>query len=304
MNLLPSAFGAHNPIARLLILIAGICMATAATRAQDPAAGQTGSTAANQPPAGTAAEPAKPNPDSEWLAKTAKLYYSSAKAGLTGFDCAIHPDWHTLFVSANMGKDMPEDDPRIALLNSVKITMHARMRGISTIDWVADSNPDKPTDQSSADLLDSMHKAVEERLEGFLQFWGPFMEASVVPDSDEGLEITHTPTVHTIRAKQGGTELREIFSSELVLEEFDVNLSGTSIKFTPLYEPTPQGLLVNAFEARILPAGTPSAQEQVMKVGIEYQPVGGFTIPGKLKMDLAGAGIFKFAFDGCTTNPK
>jgi hypothetical protein len=272
--------------------------------AQDPAAGQTGNGAGNQTPAAAAAAPAKPNSDDEWLAKTAKLYYSSAKAGLTGFDCAIHPDWHTLFASANKGKDVPEDDPRIALLNSVKITLHARMRGISTIDWVADSDPDNPIDQNSTDLLDSMHKAVEERLEGFLQFWGPFMEASVVPDSGEGLEITHTPTVHTIRAKQGGTELTEVFSSDLVLEQFDVNLSGTSIKFTPVYEPTPQGLLVNAFEARILPAGAPSAQEQVMKVGIEYQPVGGFTIPGKLNMDLAGAGIFKFAIDGCTTNPK
>ncbi len=29
--------------------------------------------------------------DKEWLAKTSALYYSSAKAGLTGFDCADSP---------------------------------------------------------------------------------------------------------------------------------------------------------------------------------------------------------------------
>ena len=49
----------------------------------------------------------------------------------------------------------------------------------------------------------------------------------MVPDSAEGLEITHTPTVHTIHAKQGDTELTEVFSSDLVLEQFNVNMNGT-----------------------------------------------------------------------------
>jgi hypothetical protein len=281
---------------RLLILLAAICTATSATWAQN----QTGS----QAPAPPAAQPGKPNPDNEWLAKTAKLYYSSAKAGLTGFDCAIHTDWHTLFLSADKGEAVPEDDLRIALLKSVKITLHARMRGGSTIEWVADANPDKPLDRNSSDMLDAMHRTVEQTLEGFLQFWGPFMEASVIPDSVEGLEITHTPTVHTIHAKQGGTEMTEVFSSDLVLEQFNVDLSGTSIKFTPAYEPTPRGLLVNAFEARILPAGAPPGQEQAMKVRIEYQSVNGLTIPVRLNMNAAGTGEFRYAFDGCTTNPK
>jgi hypothetical protein len=290
------------PIARptrLLIALAAICLATPAARAQDspPNPGQT-------PGAGAAQPSAKPNSENEWLAKTAKLYYSSTKAGLTGFDCDVLPDWHTLFVSANKGENIPEDDARIALLKTVKITMHARMNGGSTIDWVADTNADKPPDQTSSELLDGMHQSVQQTLEGFLQFWGPFIEGSVVPDSDEGLEITHTATVHTIHAKQGETELTEIFDSNLVLEQFNVVLSGASIKFSPDYKPTPKGLLVYGFVAHILPAGAAPEQAQEMNVAIDYQTVDGLIIPGHLNMEVAGTGMFNFAFDGCTTNQK
>ncbi len=125
----------------------------------------------------------------------------------------------------------------------------------------------------------------------------------MVPNSSEGLEITHTSTAHTIHAKQSGTELTEIFSNARVLQQFNVDMNGTSIKFSPTYKPTDKGLLVNAFEAHILPAGTPPEKAQVMKVGIDYQPVGSLIIPSKLNMDVVGTGTFNFTFDGCTTNP-
>jgi len=292
---------------RLVMLIVSLCLTTIAGMAQGEGASQAPAAQVTKPNP----EVNKPNhnsnksnPEDPWLARTARLYYSSARAGLTGFDCAIHPDWRTLFASANNGQAVAEEDPRIALLKTVKITMHARMKGGSTIEWVADLNPDKQLDQNSTDLLDAMHRTIEETLEGFLQFWSPFMEVSVVPDSGEGLEITHTPTVHTIHANQSGTELTEVFTNELVLEQFNVNMNGTSIKFLPVYAATQQGLLVSAFVAHVLPAGATPAQEQVMKVGIEYQPVDGLTIPAKLNMNVVGTGQFNYAFDGCTTNPK
>lgn len=288
MNPLPFA----SPT-RLLFALAAIALATSAALAQSPA----------PPAASQSVQPASPAED-QWLAKTAKLYYSSAKAGLTGFDCAVHPDWHTLFASANKREATPDDDASLALLNTVKITLHARMKGGSTIEWVVAPTPDKPLDDSSAALLDGMHQSVEHTLEGFLQFWGPFIEASVVPDSSAGLEITHTPTVHTIHAQQGATELTEIFSSSLVLEQFNVTLNGTSIKFSPAYKPTEQGLLVNAFTALIQPSGVAPEQAQHMKVAVDYQSLNGLTIPSHLNMEVIGTGTFNFAFDSCTTNPK
>ena len=293
----------HALPARLSIAVAAVCLAVSAAHAQNPAPGQ----APDQAPAPATLQlpPTTPqNPDNAWLAKAAALYYSSAKAGLTGFDCSIYPDWHTLFITANKGESVAEDDPRIALLKTVKITMHARMKASSTLEWILEPNPDKPLDEASNQLLDGMHQSVQQTLEGFLQFWGPFIDGSVVPDSADGLEITHTPAAHTIHTTQSGTELTEIFSSDLVLEHFNVDLNGTSIKFSPAYTSTPQGLLVNKFEAHILPAGAPPEKTQVMKVGVEYQSLNGLTIPAHLHMEVVDTGTFNFAFDGCTTNPK
>jgi hypothetical protein len=296
MNRLP-----FRPSAPRILILAALSLAALSLPAQTPSPGQAPLVA--RPPSDhqLAAPPAsKSNADNAWLARTSKLYYSSSKAGLTGFDCEAHPDWQALITSATHGDPLPADDPRMILLKSVKVGIHAHMRGASTIDWT-DTNQNNPADQHSIDTLDGLHRTVEQMLEGFLQFWTPFIENSVVPDSTDGLDITHTPTVHTIHAKQGDTELTEVFSSDLILEQFNVNMSGISIKFAPSYKPTPKGLLVSAFRAHVVPAGATPGQAQDMNVNIDYQTVNGFPIPDKLNMEVIGTGKFNFTLDGCAT---
>jgi hypothetical protein len=150
--------------------------------------------------------------------------------------------------------------------------------------------------------IDNLHQTVQQILEGFMQFWSPFMEVTVVPQKADGLEITHSATSHTIYTKQGTTELTEIFNKDLVLEHFNLMLAGSSIKLTPTFEPTPQGMLVKSFAAEILPAGATPQQTQKMQVRVDYQTVNSQTIPGQLNMDISGTGNFNFAFDGCSTN--
>jgi hypothetical protein len=242
------------------------------------------------------------NPENEWLAKTAKVYFSSAKAGLTGFDCDVHPDWRALFVSASKGKEVTANDANLALLKNVKVKMHAHMGGGSTIEWVEISADGQQTSDDANATIDRLHQSVQQILEGFMQFWSPFMEVTVVPQKADGLEITHSATSHTIYTKQGATELTEIFNKDLVLEHFNLMLGGTSIKLTPTFEPTPQGMLVRSFATEIQPAGATSQQTQKMQVHIDYQTVNSQTIPIQLNMDISGTGSFNFAFDGCSTN--
>ena len=268
-----------------------------ATRPQSSSGQQ--SAAGSQSAADT--QPGPENPDNEWLAKASKLYFSSAKAGLAGFNCDIHPDWHALFLSANKGAEAPGSDAYVAQLKKIKVKMHARMQGGSTIEWVADSSDANAPSGDANAVIDSMHQTVQQILEGFLQFWSPFMQVTVVPPKADGLEITHAPTSHTIHAKQGTTELTEIFNNSLVLEHFNVTLAGTSIKLAPTFEPTPQGLLVKSFSTEIVPAGAAPEQTQRMQVRVEYQTVNNQTIPGQLNMEIVGTGNFNFGFDGCST---
>ncbi|HKI12064.1 MAG TPA: hypothetical protein VKA02_08115 [Candidatus Acidoferrum sp.] len=247
---------------------------------------------------------AKGNPNDEMLAKASKLYYSTAKAGLDGFDCTVHPDWRQLFMSAQKGAAIAADDPRVQLLNSVKVTLHARMKGGSILDWSAPANPVKPLDEDSTSLLDGMHKATEQTLQGFLQFWIPFVDGSAVPSSSEGLEVTQNEKGYKLHALTEGTEVTEQLDTSLLLQQFNVVMSSATVDFAPAYKYTDKGLLVNGFLAHILPAGAPPEQEQELHVTIEYQAIDGFPIPDKLFMDVVNTGTFNFALDGCTVNKQ
>lgn len=68
------------------------------------------------------------------MVKAATLCYSTVKAGLRGFDCALHLDWREIFVKANPNQAIASDDKRVVLLNGVAIALHARLNGSSTLD--------------------------------------------------------------------------------------------------------------------------------------------------------------------------
>jgi hypothetical protein len=239
--------------------------------------------------------------DDELLAKTAKMYYSTRTAGLDGFDCDVHPDWRTLFSSANNGAALADDDSRLATLKPVKIALHARMAGGSTMEWNRPASPDKPLDAEATNMLDQLHQATEQTMQGFLQFWTPFVDGSVVPASSEGLKITRSATDWTLHGEQNGTEVTEIFSSANVLQHFNVLTGGLSIKFEPSYQSTEKGLLVNRFDAHIEPAGQSATPAQVMRVDVVYADIDGVPIPAKVNVDVVGTGTFNMAMNGCKT---
>jgi hypothetical protein len=247
---------------------------------------------------------AKPNPNDELLARASKLYYSTTRAGLNGFDCAVVPDWLTVFRSAQPGVAFAADDPRILLLNPVKITLHARMKGDSSVDWTPPSAPGTPLDKNSADLLNGMHQATEGSLEGFLQFWIPFVDGSAVPSSSEGLEFAKTDKGYKLHAEQTGTSVTEELDNQLLITHYSVVMGQGTVNFAPAYKPTDNGLLVDSFLAHILPAGSPPDQVQEMHVSIEYQTVSGVLIPARLKMNVVGSGAFDYVFDYCTVNQQ
>ncbi|HZL52967.1 MAG TPA: hypothetical protein VFC37_18710 [Terracidiphilus sp.] len=282
--------------ARLLGAILAICLTATAQQARNPSASPTAP--------GLSKPAASPTPNDEMLARAAKLYYSSAKTGFESFDCALHPDWHTLFVSASKGSEVAEDDPRIVLLKSVGVTMHGKLKGGSAIDWNPATNADKPLDQDSTTLLNNMHTATEQTLQGFMQFWTPFVDGSAVPNNSAGLEITKTELGYTLHADTKDTKVTEQMDKQLTLTHFDVVMSQATVHFEPSYKSTDKGLLVNGFMAHIFAAGAPPEPEQEMHVAIEYQNVQGFPIPSQLNMSVVGTGIFNFALDGCIANAQ
>ena len=291
--------GFAMPFAAGFALVLSLLPAAALAQASSSAAPSKAPAAPASP--GQAAAQADAN--AAFLTKASSLYYSTTKQGLTGFDCTVHPDWANIFKTVTKGAASADAEKSVALLNSVKVTIHARLTGPgSGMDWTPDTSV-PPSGQDSIDLLDHMHQATGQTLQGFLQFWTPFVNGSVIPDSSTGIEITKTATGHTIHAVDGTTSLTEVLDEGNVLKQFNVEMGGAKISFEPTYKPTPNGLLVSRFAASILPPGGTSAQQQKMNVGVEYQTVKGFLVPHTLSMDVVGTGTFSFTFDGCTVNP-
>ncbi len=261
----------------------------------------------DSPLAPAQAKQSQPRPntgdDDALLAHAAKLYYSTKSAGLTGFDCAVHPDWLKLIQSSEAGGAVTENSQDMMLLKSIAISLHARMNGSSTLEWVQPSNASKPLDQASAERIDQMHKGIEETLVGFMQFWTPFVDGSVVPPNGRGIEIRHTASGLILHMKQPDAEVTEVFSNELILKEFKVVTGGKMIALKPSYDSSDDGLLVSRFVAHIGPENAHSAEVQEMHVEIYYQTVGDFPIPSRLNVEVVGTGTFDFKLDNCRVNP-
>ena len=201
----------------------------------------------------------------------------------------------------NPGRSISDSDSGVALLNGVAITLHAHMNGGSTLDWRPAAGG--ATDANSTPLLNGMHEATEQTLvQGFLHFWTPFVDGSVVPDNSSGLTVTHGPSTFTLHSVSNGTDVTEVFSNDLMLEKYDVIMGGTSVKFEPTYKATRQGLLVERFLAHLQPVGNSPGPVQELHVGIEYQTVEGFPIPRQVNMEVVGTGVVNVSLDSCTVS--
>jgi hypothetical protein len=280
------------PFRTSLSKFAGLSLLTAATalNAQAPAT------------AATAAE------NDALLAKAATLYYSAAKAtpahgALESFQCAVQPEWPALLSAIDKATGQapaPPNDPRLALLTPITVSVHAEINGRSTLDWNQPANTAQPLDADSTEMLDRAHQTVEHALAGFFQFWTPFINGTIIPQSSKGIDVVKTASGVSLRAELRDQKLNEVFSPDMTLKEFNVSMSGVLIRFEPAFDSTPEGLLVKSFDAHIQLPGTPPPPEHRMNVMLDYQTVQGYELPAHLSLDITGTGRAAFDFSGCT----
>lgn len=244
--------------------------------------------AAQTPPATT---------NNDWLTQTAKMYYSSSKAGLKGFDCALKPNWEAVFAAKSGLQLSATDASSVALLNSVKTAIHARMDSGTTVDW---NPPTQQLDATQTALLSQMHDGMNQMVQGFMQFWTPFIEDQVVPDSADGLDMTATADGgKQIHVSAGQVDVAETFDNSHMLREYDVTMTGTKVLLTPTYSPSDHGLVVTHFHA-VIEAGSDATKNQEMNVDVTYQWLEGFPVPAQLIMEVVGVASLNIAFEGCT----
>jgi hypothetical protein len=237
------------------------------------------------------------------LAKATALYASTAKSGLRGFDCRVHPDWEKIKASSRKGAPVAGSNSEIALLNTAKITLHARFGGDSTVDWVV---PDgKSLEPSSSALLDQAHRGIEQTLEGALKLWIPLIDGSVAESlGAEDVDITQNENGYRVRSRDKRHSLTEEFDRELMLTHYVIGNSGSVVDIAPAFQSTSDGMLLSSFVARVQPTDSPGEKAQEIHFSVEYQDVSGLKIPGKLAVEVPHEVTMDFVLDGCTVKLK
>ncbi|MGO9335979.1 MAG: hypothetical protein ACLPY1_00585 [Terracidiphilus sp.] len=235
------------------------------------------------------------------LARATALYASTAKSGLRSFDCSVHPDWERIMTSSRKGGPATGGDSEIALLNSVKIVLHTRMDGDSTVDWVVPS--DHPVDAAATAMLDRAHRGIEQTLTGALKLWIPMVNGSVAESlGAEDVDVAQTGSGYSVRSKGKQHSLTEEFDRNLLLTRYVIADSGSVVDIAPTFQSTSEGLLLSSFVARVQALGAPAGKAQELNISVEYQTVSGAQIPARLAVDVPNVVTMDFALDGCTVN--
>ena len=236
------------------------------------------------------------------MARAEMLYDSAEKSGLRAFNCQVHPDWNLMMTSSRKGAPLPADDPRLPLLSEVRITLHGRLNGSSTLDWQPSA---KPLSSSAQATLDTAHRGVEQTLLGVLKLWAPLVNGSI-PESfgDDDFALAQSESGYTLRSRDKQHAQTEQFDRNLLLTQFVTVESGSTIEVTPVFAPAGEGLRLSSFVVRIQSANT--AQE--MHVALEYTAVSQSTgaaqaIPSKVAIEIPDVVTMNFALDGCVANP-
>lgn len=231
-----------------------------------------------------------------WLTHVRSLYTSTERDGLNGFTCAAQIDWRTMMASANKGTVDAAGERKIAALSGAHAQLEAHLDGSSNVDI------DVPT--PPADLADSVQTIVggtKQSIGGFVQFWSPFANESVIPENSAGVDVSTTAGGgHILHVSDSGTSVTETFDANDVLREYDVQMTGTTALVTPTFTPSAKGLQVTAFLAHYQAQGN-AGQDIQVKIG--YSDVNGFSIPSDVNMSVVGTATINFTLSGCKVNP-
>ena len=157
-------------------------------------------------------------------------------------------------------------------------------------------------------MLDGMHRSVEQNpSRAFCQFWSPFMEDAIVPDSAAtASEITHTPhRAHNSRCTSRHGPHRSLLERPCAPAIQHRPQRNVDQIFAGLFAQRAGPSLSTASVPTFLPTGTSSGQVQDMKITTSTtRPSTASSFPATSPWTSTHRSLFNFAFDTCATNPK
>ena len=238
--------------------------------------------------------------DSLFLKRARSAYYSLNAEGMTGFSCAVTPNWTSIL------KALGVTDPNIfeqskKRLEQIHFTLtmdgsgHARVK-----------HNDVPAENAElAKSLNLISDSVENTFIGFFDTWSPFVVYPPLPEPGTSFRLERGPTDYSITYQKGKMFVNSNLSKEYAITSQKVTEPDSESTLHPHFQKTGKGFLLDAYDSQSVARG--GKDNTSLSASLEYQDVAGLKLPRTLKLSATVAGnSFRadFEFSACTATKR
>lgn len=226
------------------------------------------------------------------VSKARARYYTPVDSGLGSFRCDVQFDWKD-FLEKATHQAVPDNDPRLAYLRSIRLSVEDTLRGTGELHWTAPTTaPD-----ASEDSVNKIREGMEQIWSGFFQSWNGFMTGDLV-SLDTNATAERTPAGFHVAVRTGPQVAEEFFNADLLLQTVHVATPSIESTLLPTFTATPRGLRVSEINSSF--RQPPTAEPTEVSMHVQYAPVSSFDLPSELVVAV-GPAHFDFHLTGCTT---
>lgn len=222
-------------------------------------------------------------------------YYSPTVSGLQSFHCDATIDWQGMLARFT-GKEIPDDNPWLKYLQTVRISIDDEPRGEANVTW---ANPNQPP-AGREESLKQIEEGLQRSVAGFFQTWNPYMNGKMVPLPDKTLTVTKSGDGVHLSGTSKDLKFDEDYDKNMLLTQALVDSPAMKVLAIPTYVDTPDGLVISAIDSKI--NQPPSAPQTETIFRIEYAKVSSFQIPSRIVLDIKNTGVLEFSLNNCTVS--
>jgi hypothetical protein len=245
-------------------------------------------------------KPQSPNPkqaeNDELLKKGRAAYYSLKTEGMTGFTCALTPNWTAMLKTQGV-VDPAVLGPAVDKLSRLRFTVVVDGKGAAKVAH----NEVSAENAKVAEGMKQIYEGMEQMTTGFFQTWSVFVVDPPLPEPGTEIEVEIGAAQYAIKYNEGATVVKISMGKDYAVNSMQATTTDFDSMIRPVFSKSPKGLLMNGYNAKYEGAGGKDKTD--LQVALEYQDVAGFKLP--LKLDLKGSYDgspfqVEVAFSGCS----
>lgn len=198
-----------------------------------------------------------------------RSYYNLPRHGFNGFQANIEPNWEV-----TLGYAATPDN--LTVFRDVRFSINVDAKGAVTLTHEITGNQKTRVERYATEI----HNNLQRLVAGVLGTWAFFMIRSPFPESQ--IKILTVDKEYRLFYTEESNEVMLTLTTDCLITEAKVNGPPSIRTITPVFQRTPEGLLLTSYHTVSQPMGQGGMTTLYIK--IEYEVVNGMKLPGKIHL--------------------